>query len=136
MIAPDLPLEPAPRNDFSRTTTRPARRLDSAQAMLAPMTPPPTTITSAVCAIKLLLLPTAGRSRRPVFRRGRAARLRFQPSERLFPAHFLGRDGQVIVGAGRTINLPSGFSDAWPGVIDEQIRRGSQRRCRCETTVF
>src|ERR1700732_807386 len=54
MIAPDFPLEPAPRKDFSRTTTRPAHRLDSAHAMLAPMTPPPTTITSAVCTAMVL----------------------------------------------------------------------------------
>ena len=42
MIAPDLPLEPAPRKDFSSSTTLPARRWARAYAMLVPITPPPT----------------------------------------------------------------------------------------------
>src|SRR5947207_606695 len=41
MMAPDLPLEPAPRYDFSSSTTRPALRLARCQAMLVPITPPP-----------------------------------------------------------------------------------------------
>src|SRR6266545_2193799 len=51
MIAPDLPLEPAPRYAFSSSTTRPARRLARWKAMLQPITPPPTTRTSLVVAI-------------------------------------------------------------------------------------
>src|SRR5688572_33207265 len=51
MIAPDFPLEPAPRNDFSRSTTRPTRRWASRQAMLAPMTPPPTIKMSQLTAM-------------------------------------------------------------------------------------
>src|SRR5437879_28324 len=48
-MAPDLPLEPAPRYDFSSSTTRPTWRRDKACAMLAPITPPPTIRRSQVC---------------------------------------------------------------------------------------
>src|SRR5579884_2030754 len=51
MMAPDLPLEPAPRNAFSRRTTRPGRRRASARAMLVPITPPPIMRTSQLTAI-------------------------------------------------------------------------------------
>src|SRR2546423_4334166 len=54
MIAPDLPLEPATRKAFSSSMTRPARRLASAQAMLVPMTPPPTIRMSHVTAMTVL----------------------------------------------------------------------------------
>src|SRR5215212_5311330 len=52
MIAPDLPLEPAPRNAFSSSTTRPARRRARCQAMLVPMTPPPTIRRSQLTAMR------------------------------------------------------------------------------------
>src|SRR6266851_4631197 len=52
MMAPDLPLEPAPRKDFSSTTTRPTRRCARASAMLTPMTPPPTIRMSQVCMVE------------------------------------------------------------------------------------
>src|SRR5262245_57383015 len=48
MIAPDLPLPPAPRNDFSRTSILPACRRAKCQAMLVPITPPPITTMSAL----------------------------------------------------------------------------------------
>src|SRR5438874_1882527 len=51
MMAPDLPEEPAPRNDFSSNMTLPARRRASCQAMLVPMTPPPTMIMSQFTAM-------------------------------------------------------------------------------------
>src|SRR5215813_1248323 len=51
MIAPDLPLEPAPRYAFSSSTTRPTRRRARWKAMLQPITPPPMTRTSLVVAI-------------------------------------------------------------------------------------
>src|SRR5262245_45642491 len=50
-MAPDLPEEPAPRNDFSTNTTLPARRWPRCQAMLVPITPPPTMIMSQLTAI-------------------------------------------------------------------------------------
>src|SRR5580692_7427307 len=56
MIAPDLPLEPAPRNDFSSSMTRPARRRARCQAMLVPMTPPPTIRMSQLTAMSCRLV--------------------------------------------------------------------------------
>src|SRR5262245_6119380 len=64
MMAPDLPLEPAPRNDFSSSMTRPARRLARLQAMAVPMTPPPTIRMSHCTA---MVVPSRGKV--PVERR-------------------------------------------------------------------
>src|SRR5205809_7638072 len=69
MMAPDLPLEPAPRNAFSSKMTRPTRREARAWAMLVPITPPPIIRMSAVCDM-LETYPTGLFSLRPAFRPG------------------------------------------------------------------
>src|SRR5262249_38891999 len=55
MIAPDFPLEPAPRKDLSSTTPRPTFLEQIACAILTPIMPPPTIRMSHVCMFQTWL---------------------------------------------------------------------------------
>src|SRR5262249_52073478 len=129
MMAPDLPLEPAPRKLFSRTTIRPGLRRASDQAMLVPMTPPPTMRMSQVWAIRVVLQALAGR--------GLLSGLPAKPLHDLFGSDFLGLPVQAVRRPRGLVGVFGDTAQACTAVVMQiQLAGGAQRGERRQAAVL